>query len=251
MGTSLLGVLWVGAVAGVAAVVALLSRRLAGERQEQDNTANSTVFTLVGGLHAVLLVFVLIALFDSTNTAQDDSYREANSLVAVSWAGEALPEPARSRIQDLTRQYARTVIEQEWPQMRDGQQVDNTGWAQLDDMLLAVQQAETTDDWQQQQRGEAAARLWEVYQARQDRLNASGDGVSLIVWFALIAGSLVAVTLPYLFSGTTLGTHIVVTASMAATIALLLFAIYQLQNPFSGGAQVDPDAFQAALDRLS
>jgi hypothetical protein len=33
-------------------------------------------------------------------------------------------------------------------------------------------------------------------------------------------------------------------------LAVLLFAIYQLQNPFGGGASIGPDALQSALGRL-
>ena len=33
-------------------------------------------------------------------------------------------------------------------------------------------------------------------------------------------------------------------------MTLLLFATHQLQNPYGGGAQVGPGAFQSALDRL-
>jgi hypothetical protein len=40
-------------------------------------------------------------------------------------------------------------------------------------------------------------------------------------------------------------------SAMAGTIALLLFAIYQLQNPFSGGAKIGPDAFNSVLGRLT
>lgn len=45
-------------------------------------------------------------------------------------------------------------------------------------------------------------------------------------------------------------THMVVVGALAATIALLMFAIYQLQNPFSGGALVPPDAFVSAAERM-
>jgi hypothetical protein len=37
---------------------------------------------------------------------------------------------------------------------------------------------------------------------------------------------------------------------LAGTIALLLFAVYQMQDPFTGGAAVGPDAFTSALSRL-
>jgi hypothetical protein len=41
-----------------------------------------------------------------------------------------------------------------------------------------------------------------------------------------------------------------VVSTLTATLTLLLFAIYQLQNPFTGGAAVGPGAFQSALERL-
>ena len=59
-----------------------------------------------------------------------------------------------------------------------------------------------------------------------------------------------SLALPNLLGGTRLATHIVVMAVLAATIALLLFAIYQMQNPFSGGASIEPEAFQSARELL-
>jgi hypothetical protein len=43
----------------------------------------------------------------------------------------------------------------------------------------------------------------------------------------------------------------VIVSMLSGAIGLLLFAIYQLQNPFGGGASVGPDAFISALSRLS
>jgi hypothetical protein len=41
-----------------------------------------------------------------------------------------------------------------------------------------------------------------------------------------------------------------IVSALAGTLALLIYAIYQLQNPFAGGAAIGPEAFRAALDRL-
>jgi hypothetical protein len=251
MSVYLLGLVWVAGATAVAGTVAfLISRRRPGDGNEADLSAVGTAFTLVGGMHAVLLVFVLIALFDATATAEEDSYREAEGLVAISWASTALPEPARTEIQKLSRSYADTVIEQEWPRMRAAEDTGDEGWAQLDRLRLAIERADATAGWQEERKSEAANQLWEVYQARQDRLNASGSGVSLVMWFALIIGSVITVVLTYLNRGTKLLTHVVVVSTLVATIVLLLFAIYQLQNPFGGGASVGPEAFQATLERL-
>jgi uncharacterized membrane protein YoaK (UPF0700 family) len=71
-----------------------------------------------------------------------------------------------------------------------------------------------------------------------------------VVWFALVVGAIMAVALPILFGGPKPATHIFIVSILAATMTLLLFATQQLQNPYGGGAQVGPAAFESALDRL-
>jgi hypothetical protein len=245
------GAIFVLGVGIVAAFVTIPVRRYSPKEGRSGNEALGTVFAIVGGLSAVILAFVLISLFDSVATARDGSYTEANSLVAVYWAAGSLPEPQRGQIQETSRTYARTVIDQEWPAMRGGSAINDGGWALLDKIRASIDAAQTDSDWQNDRKTEAASQLWNVYQARQARLTAAGSsGVSAVVWIALVAGSILSLALPYLFDGPKLGTHMTIMFSLAATIALLMFAIYQLQNPFSGGARVEPTAFTSIIDRL-
>lgn len=242
------GLMWVIGVALVAGSLAYVVRRLgATEGVVENNEAAGQVFTLVGGLQAVLLAFVLISLFDGTADAESGSYREADSLVAAVWAADALP----GDLAPQAREYAREVITREWPRMREGLPVDDAGWNTLEELRTSVAAAEATDEWTGDQKVEATNQLWQVYQARQDRLNAASDeGVNSVVWFALVVGAVMAVALPVLFGGPKPATHIFIVSILAATMTLLLFATQQLQNPYGGGAQVSPAAFESALDRL-
>jgi hypothetical protein len=244
------GLLWVIGAALVAGGLAFLARRVGTlEGEVENNEAAGQVFTLVGGLQAVLLAFVLISLFDSVSDADDGSYKEADSLVAAVWAAKALHA---NDVAPQARAYAREVINEEWPRMREGEDVDDTGWNTLAKLRAQVDAAPATDDWASGQKNDAADQLWQVYQARQERLNAaSSDGVNSVVWFALLAGAVLAVALPILFGGPKPATHIFIVGILGATMALLLFATQQLQNPYGGGADVGPAAFQSALDRLT
>ena len=135
--------------------------------------------------------------------------------------------------------------------MREGSPVGRQGWTVLERIRTAIDGAPAESDWQQARKTEAASQLWNVYQARQDRLTAAGNsGVSSVVWIALVVGSVLSIALPYLFDGPKLLTHMAIMASLAGTIALLMYAIFQLQNPFSGGSRIEPEAFQWALARL-
>ena len=251
MSIYLTGLLWVAGAAVVAAVMAYFVRKYGElEGRSANNEAAGQVFTIVGGLHAVLVAFVLIALFDAVNQASDASYREADGLVAATWASDALPGRIGDEVRGLSREYAETVIDEEWPGMAAGTEFSSTGWSQLDRLRRVVAEAPADDEWQVDRKTEAANQLWQVYQARQERLNAADGGLTTVVWFVLVAGSVLAVCLPLLFGGPRIRTHVLIVATLAATITLLLYATYQLQNPFGGGAGVSSDAFKAAVERF-
>jgi hypothetical protein len=254
MNIFLAGALWVAGAALVGAVIGYLVRRIGwADGRPDNNDAAGQVFTIVAGLHAVLIAFVLISLYDSVATAEQEAQTEANGLVAASWAADALPADTADRVHQLAAAYARTVEQQEWPLLADGGAVPATGWTQLDQMRRVVAAAVVDGDWQIDRKTEASNQLWSVYEARQQRLTTSeNSGVGAVVWFALVLGSLItAILLPNLFGGTRLAAHITIVSTLAGTITLLLFAIYQLQNPFSGGVKITPEAFSSALERLA
>jgi hypothetical protein len=251
MGIYVLGALVVivaGAVAG--AIAFFLRRRFEREGRSENNESAGQVFTIVGGLHAVLIAFVLIGLFDAVGAARDNASREANSLVAMTWASDSLPEPQRTEVENLAGTYANQVIDQEWPKLRAGAPVDDTAWSTLQQLKSVIASAPTTYGWETDRKNEAASQLWTVYQDRQTRVDEDSQGVGAVIWLALGIGSLLSVALAMMFGGPKEHAHVMIIAALAGTMALLIFAIYQLQNPFAGGASVGPEAFRSALERL-
>lgn len=248
------GLLWVAGATVVGALIAYLVRRFGlDEGRPDNNDAAGQAFTIVGGLHAVVVAFVLISLFDAASTVRDGSYDETQALVSASWAAESLPEPAHSQVPQLARQYAQTVVQQEWPDLQNRRMPGPAAWTLLNHMRESLDATELPDDdWLVNQKTEAATDLTTVYEKRQARLNAVRDNdVGVVLWFVLIIGSIIFVLLPNLFGGTKQATHIIIVSTLAATTTLLLYAIFQMQNPFTGGAKVGPEAFSQAIARLS
>lgn len=251
MNLYLSGTLWVVGVmiaTGVLAVVLRKARQKEG--REANNELAGQVFTVVGGVNVVIAAFVLISLFDAMDNAQETAYEEANALVGVKWASSSLPEPARTEITQLTRSYAIEVADREWPALREGRPVGTEGWDLVGELQHAVDSAATKNDRQEAARVEAATQVWNVYQARQQRINAASDGVTSVVWFAILVGSVMSISLMFMFGGPKVMSYAIIVSMLAGSIGLLLFAIQQLQNPFSGEASVGPEAFTAALARL-
>jgi hypothetical protein len=249
------GLIWVAGSAGIAVLIALaLHRRNPAVNRASNNDAAGNVFTIVGGLQAVLIAFVLISLFDNVSTVSTESFTEANAVVAIYWDADSLPQPDQNKIHQLCLDYTNTVINNEWPQLENGATaVTGPGWQQLQTLHSAITTAavDNSDNWRLNEKTDAANQLWQVFQARQQRLDAaSGGGVSLVVWLAMIVGGLLTLVLAYLFGGAKLLPHVIMVGVLAGTISLLLFAVFQMQDPFTGGAAVGPDAFNSALSRL-
>ncbi|HEX7302796.1 DUF4239 domain-containing protein [Lentzea sp.] len=252
MSIYLSGALWVLGAAIISAVLVVITRRFGSDEVSEKNLgAGGSVFSIVAGLHAVLVAFILISLFDAANSAEEQVQKEANALVAVNWSASSLSEPAKSKVDRLSRDYVSTVVDDEWQRMRDGEAVDNRGWVTLNQLKETIATAVPEGDWQEDRKAEAANQLWEVYQARQERLEAADNGVNPVVWLALVIGTLLSLLFPFLFGGPNLVSQLIITITLASTLVLLLFAIYQLQNPFSGGVLIPSDAFSSARDRLS
>jgi hypothetical protein len=252
MNLVLSGSAWVLGASLGAALIGYLVRRIGqDEGRPSNNDAAGQVFTIVSGLQAVVLAFVLVTLFDAVTDARQGAYQEAQDLVAVSWAVESLPAPTAAEVRRHSVAYLDGVLGAEWPQMQRGAPVGGPGWGRLDQIRTVVVNAPADGEFQEDRKSEALDRLKEVYAERHERLTRAFDrGVVAVVWFVLIVGSLVCVLLPNLFGGTKLFPHIVLVSTLAGALALLLFAIFQLQNPFSGGSRIEPEAFQWALARL-
>ncbi|KAA9149070.1 DUF4239 domain-containing protein [Amycolatopsis acidicola] len=254
MSVYLAGLGWVVGAMVAGALIAFLVRKYGLDEGRMDNNdAAGQAFTIVGGLHAVVVAFVLISLFDAADTARDNAYEEAQAVVAVAWDADSLPEPAKTDVPVLARQYADTVVRQEWPRLQDGGPMPDGGWSLVQRMRESLDATDLPDDdWLVNRKTDAGEQLVKIYEQRQARLNSVRDNhIGAVVWFVLIAGSVIFVLLPNLFGGTKQLTHIIIVSTLAATTTLLLFAIFQLQNPFAGGSKLGPDAFEQAITRLS
>jgi hypothetical protein len=86
--------------------------------------------------------------------------------------------------------------------------------------------------------------------ARRMRLVVAEESLPTVLWVILIVGGIVVVGFTYLFGLENTGAHALMVAALAGVIALVLFTIAALDNPFSGGARVGPEAFELVLNRF-
>src|SRR5438874_417721 len=139
MNVYLAGLLWVlGAMIVAGALLIIVRKYVSEEHRRASDEAAARVFTVVAGLFAVLIAFVLINQFTEVNSARTGSYQEAASVVAVYWDADLLTPSARDEIRRTVLTYANTVVNHEWPAMHTGQPIDARGVTQLNQIHAAI-----------------------------------------------------------------------------------------------------------------
>jgi hypothetical protein len=230
------------AVAGLVVV----QRLVPPDRREGQNDVAGFIFAVLGVAYAVLLAFVVIAVWQDYEAAQTNVESEAHELAGVYFLASRLPEPDRSRIQDLVRTYVRVVVEQEWPMMERGQTSPRA------DSLVSRLRSKMLG-FDPHTKGEQVlyelgnTRLHDAADARRSRLLEVREGIPHLLWVVLVGGGVITVSFTYLFGLKSNVAHALMVAALTLVICGILFTIGEFNNPFSGAVEIRPDAFREVL----
>lgn len=239
------------AAAAFAVAALMLGDRLRPRswRHTDDSAATTQVTELINTFFAAVVAFVVVIGWQQYDNAHNHTVAEAKALVDVYATAQDLPEPDRNRIQALVRDYTEQVVGHEWTVMNRERQLSQETQETLDALEDAVGALPGNNPEALELRKAASAGLGEVGQARLDRaMDASYRMPGFLytaLWFVTILLLFGAV-----FSGVAVTRRsIAMTAVLGAIVGIVIWAIYDLDRPFSGGIVVPKDAFEFALAR--
>ena len=117
-------------------------------------------------------------------------------------------------------------------------------------MRLAVQDLKVSTWADQMIYEQGLESVHDLADARRTRLVEAEEGIPTVLWVVLVVGGIVTIGFTYLFGLENTRVHRLMVGALAGVIALALFTIGALEYPFSGGARVDPGAFELVLERF-
>ncbi|GAB3646633.1 bestrophin-like domain [Glycomyces tarimensis] len=237
-------------VAAVSVLVALLQRFAPPTDRERNNEIGTTLFELITVLYAVVLAFVLITAWENRNEAGHVTYQEADALVEVYWAAASLPEEERTATRAAVREYTELVVGEEWDSMSGLRPVDTDGVLLIDEMRAPLAANQPDDEVVQSRLDDARDQIRAVAEYRTDRLFQAQRGLSGSMWSVLLPGALLVLIVSLTLGTPTRRFQYVLVGLISGMVALMLFATYELEYPFSRGGAVGPDAFETALERF-
>jgi hypothetical protein len=228
----------------------LLTRRLSGlERLKLNNEVAGFKFAVVGLFYGVLLAFVVVAVWEEYRDTETAVRNEAKAAVDLHRVTVALPLEARAKIRQLLITYTDHVRKYEWPTMARGKSSKDAS-NDLDELSTAIFELQP-QGYQQLMLYQAALRLLAVIaDNRNERLDSADGSMSGLLWFVLIVGAGVTLGYPAFFGASNVVAQTLMTAALAALVALSLLLAVAFDYPFTGSVKISPLPFDQALEQM-
>jgi len=169
--------------------------------------------------------------YDSAQTAIEEEAGTASQLYRdLTVYG---PDMAGAR-QDL-RAYIASIVNEEWPAMREGSQ-SNTTEVRLIALFDAVAEAKPATGRENAIYQEAFSLLNTLVKLRRDRIGASEAEIPPALWVVAIAGSILTIAYAAAFIGSRYA--LLMIAGTSLTIGLMFVFLLSVDNPFRGRGEI-------------
>lgn len=215
------------------------------EKRRPHNDLIGWQVSILGTTYAVILGFMLYTVWTSLGEADLNVDLEANAVVDIYRLAEGFPEPQRTQLQTLARSYVATAIEQEWPQMANGEVPSRTSSIHRE-MWKAAITANPASPTEANVQNNVLSQLSLLAQHRLTRLLQSADKLPTVLWCVLLVGGALTIAAACTFGTDSVKLQTLQVFSFSLLVSLSLVAIADIHRPFHGLIHVSDHAFQRA-----
>jgi hypothetical protein len=211
----------------------------------ESHDVSGFVYAVVGVIYAVLLAFVVVVVWEQFRGADTVAEDEAMHLGNVRQLSKVFPDSISKAITADVNEYAKSVIEREWPAMAE-RHSDPQTYA-ITKKLWATFYAFRPAPEEQAYYNESLRELTAFNDARRLRLIGMNGTIPPIMWVLLLGGGFICIAFTYLFATPRPLTQYMITGLLAAMIVVTLFLIAEMDHPYEGGMSLTPDGFEFVL----
>jgi hypothetical protein len=241
-------------VVAAAVIVSLLfmvalNRIWPWDRRRTHNELIGWQLSILGTTYAVIMGFMLYAVWTAFGEASLNADLESNSVANVYHLADGLPEPQRTQLQILARSYADGVVNGDWPQMAAGQvpqksiEINKEMWTVAMSVRAASPAEQTAED-------HLLSELVALSQRRMTRLMQSTYRLPNVLWCVLLVGGVLTIVSSCMFGSESTKLHALQVFSFSLLISLSLIAITDIYRPFRGLIHVSDYAFRRAQQNM-
>ena len=213
--------------------------------------ANDLISYLLGahGVYfGILLGLLSLAAYENFNKAETQVTQEAASMSGLYRVFSGYPKPTRDELRQLLREYARSVISEDWPAQRRGE--TTRGGTELVTKIQTVLYAfEPQTPGQELLHGQALSSFNDLRDFRRLRLYAVTSGIPELLWYVVLIGAITSMVLFWMLEMKFLP-HLLLGGISNFFLATLIAFVVAMDNPFLGEVSISSSPFEQIYDQL-
>jgi hypothetical protein len=231
---------------GILLVHPLMRRAIHGRGPANDMVIS--VGANYGLVYAVLLGLLTVGTFESTKNLEDHMGQEASSLSTIYSSSAGYPEPLRSELRFLLRDYTHYVIGKDWPAHRKAH-VPVGGEHRLQVIRQKLLSFEPASKTQEMMHSEVLRYLDTMTVARQERLTAVTATIPNVLWYVVIIGAFITIVFLWMLH-MDLAPQIMLGGITAFFLGIMTFLIYAMDHPLQGAVSISAEPFETVYEQV-
>jgi hypothetical protein len=248
--TMIMAVAVVTAVVLVVVTVWFVRRVVPSTRDGFHAEISAPMLGVVAALFGLVLAFVIIIAYENFLDANSNVRVEADALSAIVRDSDAFPEPGGGNVRRAVGAYARSVVDDEWPRMHEGDDSD-LARESLNGIFAAFRTVRPDSVMSTGFYDDSVRQLNTALDARRDRLETAGGGLPRDISVLIIFSSFVIIGYAVLVGSPNFWFHVLGPLAIAVVVAVSLVVLIDLTYPFSGDVSLEPDDFETgALEQF-
>lgn len=215
-----------------------------------DNSTIAGLLAALVGIYAIAAGLTAVAVWSNATDASTRVGREATAITVLYHDLGGYPQPIQRDAKALLTRYTLDIVEKEWPAHEKGDELHGD-LGVLPELQRLIFTFEPATEGQKIVHAETLRSYAQLIEARRQRIQSAEEtALPGALWTVVTLLGLIAIAGAFLLRIDSFRQHVLVTALVAAPIALVLFFIAVTDRPFRGGVTVSPHPYRDVIDQV-
>jgi hypothetical protein len=200
-------------------------------------------------IYGLAVALLAIAVWEKNSEVKKVISSEAVSIGVTYRDVTGYPEPIRSQLQAILKEYIEQIIHEAWPLMRRGK-IPTAGVEIMNRFQASLYTFEPATAGQAALHQETLRAYNGLVFARRMRLDSVTVGLPAPMWVVVLLGGLMTVASSFFFKVEHAGLHQFMVLMVSMTMGLLIFLIAYYDMPYRGSHGLTPEAYELVHDQI-